>query len=168
MKLIAVLLAVLALVACLDPKHPKGGIPQPGWTSIAAVVNERPARDWVDENVVWQHHDDMFRNNGHRAWAWVPDHVLHIDAQCDDGYCWQNQADFGWWLWHEIGHTMPYVWGPPSADGGVAEERKAMCVAEVITGRGPTFTQPTNGYWDCPAAEVNAIRAWMVSLGVAV
>lgn len=104
------------------------------------------------------------------AYADRSSRTVLFDEICeDDGHsinC-PNMVDTEFWRKHEYGHILYDDIGQPFGNTFVAHEHGANCIAEVLTGRNPPFTDDANGYVDCTATEVNQTRRRMVNAGIA-
>ena len=70
-----------------------------------------------------------------------------------------------WWTAHERGHGIFLTLGIDIGPGLVGQERGAQCVAAVLTGAIPGWTDDGAGYWVCPVGWVDRVRTAMVATG---
>lgn len=101
------------------------------------------------------------------GFAMLADDSVYFDFDCSgDDICVQRYVDMEFWENHEYGHIVDKKLGFPEGATKIGMERSAQCVAEVVTKRGPNFTLPDDGYWDCPDQEVIRYRRLMVNAGI--
>ena len=96
------------------------------------------------------------------GWYDAANDQSHIDAAvlAEWEASWPGMGE--WWPAHEDGHgdyLLLFRAGVIDFGAGIiGQERGAQCMAELALGHGPSWTDETAGYWDCPEWALEQIR----------